>query len=433
MSYLKFFLCATFVSFFHISFPLMGSETPEKSIDTFSIQSSKEIFHHFRYDQSKSKEENDVSRQQLLLEFSQTLPVYLAENDLESAAKTFFDDALKQESSKYSFINAADDAMGGNSEDIVYLIKDNAGQLCFIIKVFEKPFELKGKFLPELCGLDFLIDLQVPGTVPILPLSVGITDYQGSSYGLLLETAASGQRMDQYLFQLAAKPIGSDERKTSLEKTKKIVERVAEALAQLHSTKSDESGKIPKDDLKDWDKRIKRVSESPFIVSEIAKKVDWEVFLNYLETVKKQALEIPVYYTYLHGSTHFGNVFYDEAKDAVQLIDVGTLSDSFDREGKPIRCEFVDLLRSERDINKKGLSILSQEEVNLLIQAYYGAYERAAGALEERVFEFFKTSEKLRCLYSYAFQDEPDPEKKKRDEVLFYNNLNYLVERAVGQ
>jgi Ser/Thr protein kinase RdoA (MazF antagonist) len=430
---LKFFLFTVFVSFYSLSTPLIGSETPEKNIDSFSIESSKEFFHLFRYDQSKSKEENDSSRQQLLLEFSQTLPVYFAENDLESAVKIFFDDAIQQESSKYSFINAADAAVGGNSKDIVYLIKDNAGQLCFIIKVFEKPFELKGKFLPELCGLDFLVDLQVPGTIPILPLSVGIADYQGSSYGLLLEKAASGQRVDQYLLQLAAQPLGSEERKTRFEKTKKIVEQVAEALAQLHSTKSEGSGKIPANDLKDWDKRIKRVSESPFIVSEIAQKVDWEVFLNYLESVKQQALEIPVFYTYLHGSTHFGNVFYDEAADVVQLIDVGSLTDSFDREGKPMRCEFVDLLRSERDIKKKGLSILSQEEVNLLIQAYYEAYERAAGALDERVFEFFKTSEKLRCLYSYAFQDELDPEKKKRDEVLFYNNLNYLVERAMGQ
>lgn len=397
-----------------------------------TVLSAKEYSLRYRYDQEKSETENDANRTQVLQEFKQTLPIYVVESELEPILRNFFSDSLKESSSDYAFVNAYSTGIGGNSADAVFLIKSNSGQLGYVIKVFEKPFELKGKFLREYCGLDFLADLKSSHLNVIQPLSLAILEFNQNTYGLLLETAAIGKRMDEFLFDLEKFEPGSEAREQGLDSAKKALTRMAEALAAFHSTKSDQPGSLIDDDLKDLEKRKKKILNNPNVVEEISKKIDIEQLFNYIEEKKIAAMQVPIFYTYLHGATHFGNVFYDSETNLITLIDVGALQRSFDKNGQPRACEFVDLLRPERDLFKKGISILSKEELELLCNAFHETYENFAGKPDEVLFEFFKASEALRNLGKYIkYQDEQDPELRKATETLFIHNLNYFEKKLL--
>lgn len=405
-----------------LSSPLIATTPP--------IEDFAPLAEQYRLDSSKSEVENDLSRLHVLEEFSKALSPYSGDT-IEAIVRAFFADFKGEEAHSYTLIDIAKIGMNGRSSDSVYLLKDPDGVPRFAVKVFTKPFELKGKLMRELASLLFLAELKLPYIHPIQIFSLGMATHENVTYGLMLEEAAPGKRMDQYLYDLAVHALNSSERVAHLETAKKAVHRMATALASLHSIKSDKPGPLHSTDIKKFEKRLRKALENPVIMAAISREIGIEPFLAYVESVRAKGAELSVFHTYLHGSTHFGNVFYDEQTDVITFIDTGAFVRSFDRSGGPLMSEFIDLLRPERDFYKKGTAVgLSEQELDMLKQEFYYTYEESLGPIDADAFEFFKVSEVLRNLHSYSdYTKQPDPSFAKLHEILFNNNINYFINK----
>lgn len=422
-----FSLCSVFAD---CSF-LSSAENPSASIEAYTPFAIR-----YRFDSTKSKEENDKNRSQVLQELSETLPVYSNSESLEAVVHSFFADYKDKEQSSYSIVTIG---TGGNSEDVVFLVKDQSGKTIYAIKAFAKPFELKGKFLPEFCGYEFLMELNVPGTEPIQPLSLAIGEYNGKVYGLMLETAAKGKQIDQYLsdigknvhgalFDSIRDPDGAGKREKAFEEAKNALQKLAEVLVEFHETKSAQSGPIPEDDLQKFRKELESLKNEKEVIAEISKKIDFEFILERLDQIEKEVRSVPVFYSFRLGANHFGNSFYDEETGLISFIDIGKMLNSFDHLGHPIGTSYHDLMRAEVDLYRKGAASLTTPEIEELKKNFYDSYENKGGKLE-KVFVFYRVTEHIRALRkSGKYFKEEDPTQRAKGKIFFNYNLDLLIE-----
>lgn len=409
--------------------PVATSPEPTSSISSIQISSYLDSAVHlarlYRHDPKLSVADNTDHKHSILKQLSLVLPVYQTDESLEDLASRFFEDFVQSGISKYTLINSSKTDLGGKSKDVVIFVKDAANQLCFVIKLFQHPFELAGKFLPELSGMDLLINLNLRGVRPVYPLAVAQGHYKGKVYGLLIETAGAGQRMDQYLYQLA-KQKDIFLHQESLQIAVKAFKRMGESLARLHALKSDVPSALAESAQITMEDRINEVFRNPFILEILSRKINITDLVDCLEKVKQEAIDVPIYPSHAHADAHLGNMTYDKDADEFSFIDLSRVHRSVDSEGNPLLSAFVDIIRPEQNLLKKGLTILSQEEIETLSETYYEGYQTVAGEVDPRLLTFFKTSEKLKSLIHYIrYLYQVNPILRAQEEALFEDALVY--------
>ncbi len=383
----------------------------------------------YRKDTTLPEDQEKLRQKAILEQAFGTLPKYDDEPSLENAVRRFVKDELFLNGNGHTIIDASLTDIGGKSHDPVFFIKDEAGSLCYVVKAFQHPRDLSGKFLPEISALDLIAELALPGVAPVTPIAFALYRKDGEEWALLLETAAKGQRIDQFVYQAGALQPASKERLDFLNVCHKAFRNLGEGFAKLHARKSTLPNYLPQQDIVKYDQKLFQILNSPFIQEELHKRIPIENFVRYIECIKREASHFPIYYSYWHGDAHLGNLFFNEQEEAIYLIDVARMHQSISIQGEPLLSGTMDLIRVDESLRRKAIGHLSEEELDKLLHTFYSAYEECSGErLEGPVFLFDRTSKKLGRLIKYArYIHQTDPIKRSSDLAVFEATLEYFT------
>lgn len=398
------------------------TNTQEASFDIFQYAKA------YRKNTDLSPEEENLRSKNILEQVFSSLTKYDHHSSLESAVGAFLENALSLEKEDFSIINANSTDIGGKSSDAVFLVQDRTGELLYVVKAFKNPRSLSGRFLPEISSLEFIEKLSIPGVQPIRPLAYAAYSSQGEEWGLLLETAAKGLRIDQFIYRLGVLRPDSKEREAYFTICQLVFRRLGESFARLHAEKSTRPSPVLSQDIERFDQKVSKILENPLIMQAIQTRFSADAFFLYLENVRAEALKASIFYSYWHGDAHLGNLFYDADEDRVAFIDVAKLHRSLSINDEPLLDGTIDLVRVEENLRRIALGYLSEAEVEKLLGSFYESYNKeSCQPLSQSVFFFHKTGKKLGRLVEYArFDEEQDPLKKKEDQAVFESALDYF-------
>lgn len=408
-----------------------GAHSPQDSIEFCQQKISQEIVSYareYRKNTMLPSEEEILRGKNILEQVFDRLIKYDEQNSLENAVQGFVADELSTNVYDYTIIDASLTDIGGKSDDLVFLIKDKSDELCYVVKAFRSPRAISSKFLPEISALNFIQQLSIPGVEPITPIAFASYSNQDEEWGLLLETAAKGQRIDQIVYKLGNLEPASKERESFLTVCQKAFQRMAESLAKLHAKKSIQPFSILETDLAKFENKLSTVLESPFIFGEMEKCFSPFDFFKYVEQIKADALKVQLFYSYWHGDANLGNMLYDDLQDTFSFIDVAKLHYSISIEEEPLLDGTMDLVRVEENLRRKTLGLLSEHETETLLKSFYETYEQISGQkLVKQILLFDRTNKKLSRLVNYArYIQEEDPIKRSRDKAVFDSAIIYF-------
>ncbi len=425
-------LIAVLLSLFCAS--LEATATPLKLNCPCQSDLTQEVLHYaraYRKDTTLAKKQEQKRQEKILEEVFARLPTYNSFDSLEHAVCGFLADALSFLPHDYRVVDAGRTSFAGRSNDRVFLIYDPDNRLCFALKAFRNPRDSDSKFIPEISALDFIEQLSLPGVAPVKPIAFGSFSASQREWGLLLETAAGGERLDQFVFQLGAKEIGSIARKTLFDRCEKALRRTAESLAWLHSRQSSRQYPIPSNDLSAYDKKLAKILNNPFILEEIEKWIPVQDFINYARRIKGEAMAATVRYCYWHGDANLANMFYDSAADAIYFIDVHRLHYSLDIREEPLLVGTIDLVHVEDHLLSTVAGNLEEWEYNALASSFYESYELCSGQkIPEPILSYYRTYFKLtRLIYFSNYKDKKDPFRQLSDKHCFELAIKYFADR----
>jgi hypothetical protein len=275
--------------------------------------------------------------------------------------------------------------------------------------------------------------MQLPAVVPVEPIACAFCHDGTNQWGLLLESAAMGKRLDQYLIALGKEKPGSIEREEKLKIAEMVFKRFGESLALLHSEKSEEKKPLHPSILSKFDDKFNKVLKEQFIVDEMSKYFSLSQLVSYVSEVKNAALQVPLFYTYSHGDSNLGNIFYDDLTDSISFIDLYAMHQSIDISGAPISDPLIDLVRTEDGFRKMAGNLLSAEEIETLLTSFYTAYERIGGAVPNKQhLAFYKTYTNLwRLILGSHYIDEEDPLRREFDKAAFEEGLECFIQEII--
>lgn len=362
--------------------------------------------------------EIEAERTKKILEIAyEFIPSYASLSSLELAVQQFVTDTLSNESMEFSLISAAKLGLEGKSHDPVFMILDPRGQLCYIVKAFRNPRESKSKFLPEISALTLLKQLHLSGVACLDPIAFATYSSENGEWGMILESAAKGTRMDQYVLHLSKQ-----------DSAIRAFNRMGQSLAMLHAIQSSSIGTLTEETLSKYENKLTKLLNNHFIVDELSLHFPISDFIDYIHTIYDSAVSAPVSLSYRHGDPNLGNLFYDEVQDEFSFIDVAKMHHSVDINGQPLVDGTIDLLKVEEHVRKISLGILKEDEINKLLTAFYEGYEKELGQLpDERLLLFHQTYLKLGRLTRYSrYNEEMDPVKQASEKAIFESAIDYF-------
>lgn len=310
-------------------------------------------------------------------------------------------------------------------KDLVFFIKDGDGNLQLVVKAFLYPRMPGSLFLLELSALDFLRHLKCPSLLPVHPLAVGMGEAGGIEYALLLETAASGMRIDDYIKRYAT-ATDPHTRSQNYEQLKKAFIRIGNGLAELHSHRSKKSGKLDKLLIDRFKAKRSKILHNAHICDCLKEMVNLKDFDAYIKETVEKAYKTPLYFTFSHRDTNLGNLIYDEKLDKLYFIDVAYLHYSISIKGEPLADGLHDLMRVEESLSKKRG--LTHEEREDLIDLFHGVYqEKSKHPIEWCFFRFHQDYKKLgKLIYYQTYQNIEDELERTRAKNYFEGSLLYF-------
>lgn len=402
-----------------------------RAVENGTLQQTIDCARQYRINTTlPSSQENE--RQKSVLETAYANLISYESSDLENGVRQFLQDTLPLEVSDLNIINVLSTEFFGKSDAAVFLIKDHSGQLRYVVKAFQEPRLLDSRFLQEISAIDLIQQLKLPGITPIEQYAFALCYEGNNTWELLLESAACGKRLDQYVYEVAHQEVGSDKRMKCLEIAKKAFRSLGTSLAHLHSSRASSLTPIPSSLVAKYHVKLATVLSNEFISNALSKCVAIPDFVDYVEGVKDETLSVALHYTYIHGDAHLGNLFYDETKESCCFIDVAGMHRSVDIQGQPILHGTIDLVRVEDSLDFKARNLLTREEVKGLKTSFYEGYEEAGGLIpDERLFCFYNMYEKLRRLISKSrFAEEQDPRIQASDKIIFEDAIHYFEEQV---
>jgi hypothetical protein len=349
----------------------------------------------------------------LAQEAASKLPVYPGEKGLDKAVEALLSDAV----GPYSFklVDIRTTGFQGKSSDRLFLIYDQQGNLSYVAKLFTNFDKLKFRFFHELSANQLFKELKLPGVAPIEPIALAQCDDGVQKWGMFLMAAAPGKTLLEWL---SDKP----------EKFEKALARLGESLALLHQTKAGKPSQLAETAQMRTDKFLADILASPFIISRIEKHFSPQALIDYVGYLKSEANRVPLYCSLEHGDPNLGNVFYDEKTDLISFIDSSKMHSSLDLQGQPLVDGAADLIRVEKNVIRRCLGRLSDQQAQDYMSVFYKAYEKTAGQLpDERLIAYYRGHTALDRLQEYCrYKDQTDPDLAAYEKLVFDDALNYL-------
>ena len=357
------------------------------------------------------------------------LDVYKAQT-LEEGIEKFIKKTLFP-IANFAIVNARTTEFYGKSTGEVFFIKNAQGGLTYVVKAFPDAHTLQSHFLPEVSAIDMVRALQLKKVIPIEQHGMAICLVGKEEWGLLLETAAPGVRLDQYLRDINKEDKESAKRQECLEIALKAFKRVGTCLACLHAKHASETSTVPKNLLTKCEDKLALILKNPFIVDKLSKHVDMDAFVKYVNEVKGNAQLVKIHCNYIHGDTHMGNIFYDVSTDCCSFIDLGGLHRSIDVRGEPISHATMDLTQIEDSLGFYA-GRLTEQEMLAVREAFYSGYQEAGGEIPDiRLTDFYTLYFKLRRLVIKCnYRKETNSKIRDFDKSIFKEAVHYFQQRC---
>lgn len=416
---MKFYFLLTFVLF---NFTFANCHEPANA--TTTIEYAKQ----FRLNPALSKTDEEA-RELAILEIAiSDLHTYSVDK-LEEGIKGFLQDQLSENNNDFQIVDVRGTELFGKSEASVFLVKDNTGLVRFVVKAFQEPGSLQGRFMQEISAIDLLQELQLPDVSAIKQYAFAVCNDGQRDWGLLLESGATGKRIDQYIYDIDHEKDNSQRQKI-LEIAVRAFRCLGASFAHLHANKADTETTVPPALLAKCDVKLNEALSNPFVAKQFAEKISLQDFENYVQKIKEEVLSVPVHLTYVHGDAHLGNSFYDDNTKNCTLIDLAGMHLSVDINGLPLLHAGIDLVRIEDSLRLKSKDILSDDEVEMLHSSFNQGYLESGGEqFDERLYAFYHMYVKLRRLVSKCdYIYEEDPRIRASDMIIFEDAIQFFVE-----
>lgn len=420
-----------FFIFFYLSF-INCNFIQSQNIDPESVTHTIECAKQYRINRELDQLEEKEREQEILNTACDALTTYFSIS-IESGVKQFLEETLSLKVDDFDLVDVRETDFFGKSEARVFLIKDHTGVLLYVVKAFLYPRTLDSRFLQEISAIDLIQQLSLPDVDPIQQYAFALCQDGEEEWGLLLESPAKGKRLDQYVYEVGHAEAGSETREQMMHRAAKAFNQVGAAIAHLHAPHAATLTSIPPILVAKCDLKLADVLNNPFVVKELEKRMALEEFAEFVGRIKSEALSVPLYYTYVHGDAHLGNIFYDEAHDSCTFIDLAGSHRSIDLHAQPILYGAIDLVRIEDSLRFKADGLLSPREIGALNATFNEGYAQAGGELpDDRLMAFYHMYVKLRRLASKSnYPNEPDPRIQASDRLIFEDALHYFEQEKL--
>lgn len=322
-------------------------------------------------------------------------------------------------------INSKETFLSGKSHDLVYFVLNQDGSLQYVIKAFRSPFKLGSKFLAELSSIQFLQRLNLTHIGGITPLDTAQGRFENEEWVFLLETAAPGIRLDQFIYQIYFN-------QCTYETALNAYYAFGKALAEFHCCNSHQLAPLSARCFNDFANYLEEVLKHTQATHDLKERIDLTQFEISIRQVIERAKNILIPLTYQHGDAHMGNIFFDIATAKVTFIDVAVMNHSFSKDFEPLANGFADLYRADEYFKRKADGFLTNNQIeeisNIILKGYMSVNPFPP---PKEIEQFYRTYYKLRRLLHFSdYMEEPDEEKRLRRKVTYEKALDYFTALA---
>ncbi len=207
--------------------------------------------------------------------------------------------------------------------------------------------------------------------------------HEGKPYGLLLETAAPGRRVDKVIEAIHTFPPGDSNRKTALETARRMCLAIGAGLAEFHGLRPEQRSALGNSGLLltklEYDQLL-----TPKVKNRLGGLLDFQALNLYLKQEFDAVIDKKSYYR--HGDADVKNIFYNPAKDRIILIDVARIHHWIDRAGRPLATNLQDLFHLHHTIVREAGDKLTKQELHLLTEAICSGYTDSAPLAPDNVY-----------------------------------------------
>lgn len=369
---------------------------------------------------------DEVRQEDILQKVCQILPKYNS-SCLEGGVGAFLGDYFKE--SPMTLINSNQTAWSGKSHDEVFFIYAADGSLSYVVKAFQSPRSLLSKFIPEISGLLLIQELRLNSVKPVEILSLALCRVQDKEWGLILESAAGGRRMDSFFMELGKAK--GQERETCYDLAQKAFACMGTAFGRLHKNVLKEGKGIDTTYLQRLDYKLTKLLLEEKVIAEIKKEVPLDSIVDYLQELKARSPELKVQKSYCHGDAHLNNLFYDPENNCFAFIDLCQVLESVDFFGEPLKDASSDLLRIEENFLRRSLGLLTEPEEAGLLEAFYASYKEEMG-IDRDVLHFYRGFSKLCRLLRFGKHAEKENlQRQQVEKGVFDCALEYFKKQIM--
>lgn len=300
---------------------------------------------------------------------SQKILTVYQNNDLQEAIQNFI--------KSHVYNNDVFDLVDSNGKKTTLLVKNSAGNVEFILKLYDNPLTLEGSFLREIFSLEFLNNINLFNKVLFSCLiAIRLAYIQNRVYGMILESAVKGQTLESYVLEVMNWGAISHERQIALGHAQQAFSRMGEGLAALHANKSKQLATVPIVVLQELQGFLQKITKLRDTVICLEKFISMSSLNKFVEKIIVKAKNVPLIPSYWHGDASLKNMMYDIVFNQFYLIDVETFYQSIDKDGQLIGDGMKDLLQMEEYLCKIAFQRLTEQELNILINSFYNSYDR---------------------------------------------------------
>lgn len=287
----------------------------------------------------------------------------------------------------FAIVDSKTTAQHGNSHDEVFFILGEDEKLALVVKAFREPASYKSRYLLEIASNALIEKKSCARLCTIEILGSALCSTQGTTFALLLETPASGMRLDQFVFQAAALDVQDPMRPVKMVGAEEAFFAAGAALARLYLIENLPYTYLSKNDAHKIYKKLAKLKS--------LERIDLQALQRYADRVVQQALEVPYKSGYQHGAAHVRNLFYQPELKRITFIDNGHLVKAFESDWQPTGDPAHDLVRLQESLFHKASHLLTPQEMRAVIDALYQGYASQGTLPDERLLKFYLLERKL--------------------------------------
>ncbi len=192
---------------------------------------------------------------------------------------------------------------------------------------------------------------------------------------------------------------------------KKGIEKLGAALAEFHQIRTQKDMPL---DSAIFERLYRDLNQVVGNLEQENSGIDIQALQNYVAYLVQQMKKIKLTRSIIHGDAHLGNFLYDAKTDTVSMVDYNELNRSVDGEGNPLGYAATDVMSMLDVIGANKKFGLTQEEANVLSEAFIKGYGSLPTNLEQ---DFFGLLSRLSFVAWFWIAEKANPEQFANEKM----------------